>query len=75
MTQTFTLRFTDQAGAADLSVLDVLINNYLDGQSACYVAVVPSSAGRGYLYLVDNAGDGGYAAGSPMSLRDCPELR
>jgi hypothetical protein len=66
--QTFTFSFTDQAGAADLSVLDVLINNYLDGQQACYFAIVPAGGASGYLYLVDDAGDGGYVNGSPMPL-------
>ncbi|HEY1754001.1 MAG TPA: hypothetical protein VGG72_01300 [Bryobacteraceae bacterium] len=67
-TQTFTFSFTDPNGFADLSVLDILIDNYLDGTGACYVALVPSSANSGYLYLVDDAGDGGYASGTPMSL-------
>jgi hypothetical protein len=65
--QTFTFTFTDPAGYSDLAVLDVLINNYLDGISACYLAYVPSGATTGYLYLVADAG-GGYAAGSPMLL-------
>jgi hypothetical protein len=67
-TQTFTFSFTDQAGFADLSVLDVLINDYLDGQKACYFALTPSGASSGYLYLVNDAGNGGYASGSPMQL-------
>ena len=67
-TQIFTFTFTDPAGYSDLAVLDILMNNYLDGQSACYVALTPVSATAGYLYLVDDAGDGHYAAGSPMYL-------
>jgi hypothetical protein len=66
--QTFTFTFNDPNGFADLSVLDILINNYLDGIGACYVALVPASASSGYIYLVDNAGDGGYVSGTPMSL-------
>jgi hypothetical protein len=65
--QTFSFNFADPNGYADLSVLDVLINNYLDGQSACYVAYVPTSPTDGYLYLVDDAGDGGYV-GPPILL-------
>jgi uncharacterized repeat protein (TIGR01451 family) len=65
-TQTFTFTFTDSAGYSDLTVLDVLINNYLDGIGACYFAWVPAGASAGYLYLVDDAGDGGYVSGSPM---------
>jgi hypothetical protein len=64
--QVFTFTFTDPNGYSDLSVLDVLINNYLDGVGACYFAWVPSGASAGYVYLVDDAGDGGYAGGSPM---------
>jgi sugar lactone lactonase YvrE len=67
-TQTFVFTFEDPNGYADLAVVDVLINNFLDGIGACYVAVAPSGASSGYLYLVDDAGDGGYASGSPISL-------
>ena len=48
-------------------MLDVLISTFLDGQTACYFAFAPTSATTGYLYLVDDAGDGGYA-GPPMPL-------
>jgi hypothetical protein len=65
-TQTFTLSFTDPAGYADLSVVDILINNYLDGVSACYLAFAPAGPPTGYLYLVDDAGNGGYVNGSPI---------
>jgi hypothetical protein len=68
LSQTFTFTFTDQAGFSDLSVLDVLINDYLDGIGACYFALAPASAASGYLYLVDDAGDGGYVSGTPMFL-------
>ena len=66
--QTYTFTFTDTNGYGDLAVLDVLTNNFLDGINACYVAFVPTSATSGYLYLVDDAGDGGYASGSPILL-------
>jgi hypothetical protein len=69
LTQTFTFTFEDPAGYLDLGVVDVLINgNFLDGRHACYAAFVPASATSGYLYLVDDAGDGGYAGGSPIAL-------
>jgi hypothetical protein len=67
LTQTFMFNFSDSAGFADLSVLDVLISTFLDGQTACYFALAPTSATTGYIYLVDDAGDGGYA-GPPMPL-------
>ncbi|HEY1759190.1 MAG TPA: hypothetical protein VGG72_27710 [Bryobacteraceae bacterium] len=66
--QTFTFTFHDPNGYVDLGVLDILINNYLDGIGACYVALVPASASSGYVYVVDNAGDGGYVSGTPMPL-------
>jgi hypothetical protein len=65
-TQSFTFTFTDPNGYSDLQVLDVLVNNYLDGIGACYLAFVPQSSTSGYLYLVDDAGDGGYVAGTPL---------
>lgn len=67
-TQTFTFTFNDAAGYADLYVADVLVSTFLDGRGACYFALAPSSATTGYLYLVDDAGDGGYASGTPMLL-------
>jgi streptogramin lyase len=57
--QTFTFTFSDPSGYQNLGVLDVLINNYLDGIQACYVALVPSGANAGTLYLVDDGGDAG----------------
>ena len=49
-------------------VVDVLINNFVDGRNACYMSVVPPSASSGSVYMVDDAGDGNYAAGSPLGL-------
>jgi hypothetical protein len=66
--QTYTFTYTDTNGFADLAVVNVLTNSSLDGIGACYVAFAPTSATSGYLYLVDDAGDGGYAAGSPIAL-------
>ena len=66
--QNYSFTFTDASGFSDLFVVDILANGFLDGASACYVAYVPTSAATGYLYLVDDAGDGGYAPGSPVLL-------
>jgi len=59
MAKTFTFTFSDTGGYQNLSVVDVLINNALDGRRACYVAFVPSGATSGSVYLVDDAGDAG----------------
>ena len=60
--QTFTFQFSDPSGYQNLGVVNVLLNNFLDGRHACYLAYsVPSAT----LYLVDDAGDaGGPYAGS-----------
>jgi hypothetical protein len=54
-----TFTFSDSNGYSSLAVVDVLINNYIDGQHACYFAFVPTGPTSGYLYLVDDAGDRG----------------
>ena len=59
LTQTFTFTFNAPDGVASLSVVDVLINNFLDGRNACYIAFVPSGASSGSVFLVDDAGDSG----------------
>jgi hypothetical protein len=68
LTQSFTFTFTDPNGASNLGVVNVLINNFLDGRVACYLAFVPSSATSGTLYLVDNAGDAGGPFAGGMTI-------
>jgi hypothetical protein len=63
LSQTFTFKFSSAGGYQSLGVVDVLINNVLDGRRACYVAFVPSGANSGSVYLVNDAGD----AGGPYS--------
>ncbi|MEZ5398490.1 MAG: BACON domain-containing carbohydrate-binding protein [Bryobacteraceae bacterium] len=59
---TFTARFSDNDGFADLDVVNLLINDAIDGRNACYLAFVRSTS---TLFLVNNAGDaGGPFAGS-----------
>jgi len=48
-----TFYFNDPQGWQDLNVVDVLINNFLDGRQACYLAY---SRPQNVLYLVDDAG-------------------
>jgi hypothetical protein len=62
-TQSYTFTFNDTNGWQDLSVVNILINNAINGVSACYLAVVPSGPNTATVYLVDNAGD----AGGPFS--------
>jgi len=53
--QTMAFTFTDPRGWQDLDVVNVLINNFLDGHSACYLAY---SRSAGVLYLVPDGGGG-----------------
>jgi len=51
--QTMTITFTDSFGYQDLGVVNILVNNFLDGRRACYLAYSQPS---NVLYLVDDAG-------------------
>jgi hypothetical protein len=51
--QTFVFTFTDANGISDISVANVLINTYLNGRNACYIAY---SEPPKVLYLVSDAG-------------------
>jgi len=54
-TQTYTFQFSDTVGYQALGVVNVLINQYLDGRQGCYMAYsVPDNV----LYLVTDAGAG-----------------
>jgi Glycoside hydrolase family 44 len=60
--QTYTFQVSDPDGYQDLGVVNVLINGYLDGRHACYIAYSQQS---NTVFLVDDAGDaGGPFAGS-----------
>ena len=67
-TQAYTFTFTDTSGFADIAVTNVLINNFLNGIDACYVAFVPSGPTSGSVLLVDDAGD----AGGPFTAATLP---
>jgi len=58
-TQTYTFTFNNTNGFADLAVMNVLINNAINGIAACYIAFVPSGPTAGSVYLVDDAGNAG----------------
>jgi hypothetical protein len=51
---TLTFTFTDTMGANDLGVMNVLVNDWLDGRHACYLAY---ARGNNTLYLVNDNGD------------------
>jgi len=52
---TMAFSFTDPAGNQDLGVVNILINNFLDGRGACYLAY---SQPLNALYLVNDTGSG-----------------
>jgi len=52
----FTFVYTDPRGYQDLNVVDILVNNFLDGRHACYLAYIVA---QNTLILVDDGGDAG----------------
>jgi hypothetical protein len=66
--QNFAFTVADSAGWQRLAVVDVLINNFLDGRHACFLAFVPTGADSGTIYLIDDAGD----AGGPYATLQIP---
>jgi len=68
LNQTYTFTFTDTNGFADIAVTNILINDFLDGIGACYVAFTPSGPTSGSVLLVDDAGD----AGGPFAVATLP---
>jgi hypothetical protein len=56
---TYAFVFSNTAGYQNFQVLDILINNVLDGRQACYIAVQPTGANAANVMLVDDAGDAG----------------
>ena len=65
---TYTFTFASTLGVSNLNVVNILINKFIDGRSACYVAFAPSTTTSGTLYLVNNAGD----AGGPYATMSIP---
>ena len=45
--QTFVFTLTDSKGASDIGVANVLINDFIDGRHACYLAYVGTAEGTG----------------------------
>jgi hypothetical protein len=62
--QNFTFTVSDTRGAVDLGIVNVLINNAIDGRQACYLAFQESTD---TIFLVNDAGQsGGPFAGSAL---------
>ena len=55
LTASFQFQFSHPAGYQNLGVVNVLINQYLDGRQACYIAFAVAS---NVLYLVPDSGGG-----------------
>jgi hypothetical protein len=59
-----TLSLTDTDGAGGFGIVNILVNQFIDGRKACYLAY---SAAANTLFLVDDQGDaGGPFAGSML---------
>jgi hypothetical protein len=61
-----TFTFSDTKGFQDLGIVNILINNFIDGRHACFLAYARSA---NTLYLVDDAGDAGgpFAGGAVLN--------
>lgn len=66
---TFTV--ADTKGFADIGVVNLLVNNFIDGRHACYLAYV---APANTLFLVDDAGDAGGPFPGGMVMNGTPAL-
>jgi len=63
--QTLTIALTDSKAFSDIGIVNILINNAIDGRHACYLAY---AASIDTLYLVDDAGEAGGPFAGAMAL-------
>ncbi len=63
-TQQYTVQFSHANGYQSLGVVNLLINNFLDGRQACYLAY---SVSANVLYIVPDNGDGAQISGKVMN--------
>ncbi|SPF37825.1 conserved exported hypothetical protein [Candidatus Sulfopaludibacter sp. SbA4] len=63
--QTLTSLLVDSKGAGDFGVVNLLVNNFIDGRQACYLAY---AAATNSLLLVDDSGDAGGPFAGSMTL-------
>src|SRR5258708_27904380 len=71
----YVFHFTDTKGFADIGVMNVLVNDYLNGNQGCYIAY---SRPANLLFVVNDAGTA-LSAGVPLGgttggvcTRQCP---
>jgi len=67
--QTVTFTLSDTKGAADIGIVNLLVNDFIDGRHACYLAYV---AAANTLLLVDDAGDAGGPFAGSLVLNGSP---
>src|SRR6185295_16721842 len=65
ISQMLAFTITDTAGFTNLGVINVLVNDFLDGRNACYLAY---SEAANSLFLVNDAGNGGGPFAGSMVL-------
>jgi hypothetical protein len=70
--QSFTFTISDTKGAADIGIVDVLVNDFLDGSHGCYLAYAARSK---LLLLVDDVGDAGGPFAGALTLGDPGTIR
>ena len=63
----YTFTITDSKGAADIGIINVLVNDFIDGRHGCYLAYIAQSR---LLVLVDDAGDAGGPFAGSLTLGD-----
>ncbi len=64
--QVFTVTVSDSDGVADIDIVNLLINDALDGRAACYLAFRPTGPASGHILLVKDAGDANQLEFLPM---------
>jgi uncharacterized repeat protein (TIGR01451 family) len=70
--QALVFAFTDTKGGSDFGIVNVLINDFVDGRHACYLAY---AAATNTLYLVNDAGDAGGPFAGSMALNGSGSIR
>ena len=72
VTQTVTFTIADANGASGIGIVNLLVNNFIDGREACYLAYVSAANS---LFLVDDAGDAGGPFAGSIQLNGSGSIR